>query len=149
MALIVPRVSIIAPPEEWDALTLWASTVFLEASGETFEGMCAVSWVIRHRMDRGKLSVHEIVLQPFQFSCWNPPRNRSEARLISAEGTSWENAWKASSGALWRLLPDPTDGADHYLNEALTKKIRGGTLPLWFDPEKVTAKIGAHTFLRL
>jgi len=54
------------------------------------------------------------------------------------------------------LLPDPVGGATHYLNEAVTKKIRKGTFPAWAaDPNdptkiheaKVTTRIGRHTFL--
>lgn len=109
-------------------------------------------------MDRWKQSVRWVVLSKDEkawsdneaFSCWRSDyRARAEARLAAAEGTAVEECWRAAAGAMWRLISDPTGSSDHYMNETLTKKIRGGTLPSWFDPKKVTVRIGAHTFLRL
>ena len=41
---------------------------------------------------------------------------------------------------------DPTFGATHYLNIALTKEQNGGKLPAWVGKLKHTATIGLHDF---
>ena len=149
MDKIVPRFPIIGPPETWDALTLMAATVFLEAEGEPNEGKVAVAWVIRNRMDRRKKSTHEIVLAPWQFSCWNTDyRHRADARLVVADGPVLAECWRAAAGAFWRLLPDPT-GGDHYLNVDVVKRTNDDKLPSWFDQQKVVAVVGNHHFLNL
>ena len=156
----VPSFPVIGAPETWSELMLLAATIFLEAEGEPAEGKNAVGWVVNWRVDRRRQSLHQVVLSKDEkawsdkeaFSCWlGENRRRAEARLVAADGAVSVviDCWRAAAGALWRLLPDPTDGADHYLNEEVTKKLREGTLPAWFDSEKVTAKIGNHTFLQL
>ena len=147
-AIGVPRFPLLGAPETWDDLTLCAATTFLEAAGEPDEGILAVAWVIRNRMDERHQGVKEVTLAPAQFSCWNADyRPMAEARLAGADGA--ESAWKAAAGALWRFVPDPTRGADHYLNPVLTKKIRKGAMPSWYDPTKITIQIGHHEFLKL
>ena len=147
----VPRFPLIQPIEQWDELTLLAANVFCEAEGEPDEGKVAVAWVVRVRADRRKKSVHEVILQPYQFSWLNMDyRLKAEARLAAANVDTAERCWRAAAGALWRFLPDPTDGSDHYLNVELTKKIRPKhDLPEWFDTQKIVAVIGNHTFLKL
>lgn len=41
-------------------------------------------------------------------------------------------------------IPDPTGGATHFLNPAIVKQRRGGTLPNW--AQQPIAEIGGHTF---
>lgn len=158
MILPVPRFPLTTPPEEWDDLSLLAGIIYLEAEGEPAEGKVGVGWVARNRADRWRKHLRAVLLQPAQFSCLNPEyRARAEARLASAAGEALEQSWRAAAGALWKLLPDPTDGATHYLNVEATKAGRkDGTLPAWAadpaDPTrvnaaKVTAVLGRHTFL--
>lgn len=147
-------------PGEWPELTLAAATVFLEAESEPEIGQLAVAWVIRNLMDAGGVSARFAILsrdgraqgdgKPFEtFSVWNDDYvTTSRQRLATAGATPWERAWRCACAAYWKLLPDPTGGARFYLNVELTKKIRGGTLPAWFDPKRVTVTINAHTFLR-
>ena len=62
----------------------------------------------------------------------------------------WASCWRAAVAAYYRLIPDPTHGADHYLNPTLTRQIRfDHSLPTWYDPDKVTLRVGRHEFLRL
>lgn len=133
-----------------DDLTLMAGTILMEAGGETFDGKVAVAWVI---MNRDKRAAHpgidEIVWAPYQFSAWNTDaqaRAHLQATMLS-NPSLWNECMKAAAAAIWSFLPDPTHGATMYLNPVLTKQIRGGTLPDWYDASKVTAVIGAHEFL--
>lgn len=133
-----------------DDLTLMAGTILMEAGGESFDGKVAVAWVIMNRDARAKHpGIDEIVWAPYQFSAWNTDaqaRSHLQATMLSNPAL-WDECMKAAAAAIWRFIPDPTHGATMYLNPTLTKQIRGGTLPDWYDASKVTAVIGAHEFL--
>lgn len=124
------------------------ATVYQEASGEPFTGKLGVAYVVLNRAKERRTTISDIVLKKMAFSCWNsdsPTRNTMDTIDLRA----WEECAVASEAALGGSLEDPTQGANHYLNERLTIKIRGGSLPAWYDPEKVTVRIGQHTFLKL
>lgn len=130
------------------ALDWIALTVYQEAGGEPFEGQLAVANVIVNRMGTKNTAV-DVVLSPFQFSCWNTD-SRTRAALDTLDAVAWERSLAAAAGALYRGvlgLVDPTKGATHYLNEAVVLKA-AGKLPSWFNEANVTARIGRHTFLR-
>lgn len=143
-----------------DDLTLLATTVYLEGDSEPDEGKVGIAWVVRNLMDRQKRTARQVILgadglvdgdaHAYEvFSCWNDDYAKQRSvRLISCDPVVWERCWRAATGALWRLLPDPTTGATHYLNVELTKKIRPlHDLPAWFDKTRITAVLGRHTFL--
>lgn len=127
-----------------DELYFLSITILQEAGGEPFEGKLAVAYTI---MNRGG-SVTDTVLRSYQFSCWNTD-SPTRITIDTASEEVLRECYKASCGAYFKLVPDPTKGATHYLNEELTRKIRGGNLPGWFDETKVTVRIGKHTFLKL
>lgn len=133
----------------YDDLPLMAVTVFLEAESEPDEGKAGVAWVIRNRTDYGKRRLREVIVAPWQFSCWNEDyRKQRTARLIAPDPEQWDRSWRAACGAYWRLIADPTGGATHYLNVELTRQIRPGhDLPDWYRADQVTARIGRHEFL--
>ena len=127
-----------------DDLYFLVLTVSMEAGGESYEGKLAVAYTI---MNRGK-SVIDTVLRSYQFSAWNtdsPTRMNIDDTPIA----NLKECYKASCAAYFKLSEDPSKGATHYLNEEVTRKARGGTLPTWFDESKVTARIERHTFLKL
>ncbi len=135
-----------------DDLTLTAMTVCMEAGNQAFEGKVAVAWAIRNR-DKLTTSegVDDVVLAPWQFSAWNTD-NKARANVqdvMLKQPALWQECIKATCAAFFDFIPDPTHGATMYLNPVVTKKIRGGTLPDWYDPAKVTAVIGDHEFLKL
>ena len=136
---------------DWSDMELYAATVFLEAEGEPEEGKVAVAWVIRNRIDAKTTTIREIALAPWQFSCWNPDyAGQRKVRLTVPDPERWASCWRAAVGAYYRLLPDPTAGADHYLNPVLTRQTRSDhSLPRWYDPDRVTLRVGRHEFLRL
>jgi len=153
----VGAVSLFPPPpasqdlRDWADMELYAATVLLEAEGESEEGKVAVAWVIRTRMDQKKWTAREIALAPDQFSCWNPSYQvQRKARLMAPDPGRWASCWRAAVAAYYRLIPDPTQGADHYINPALARQTRSDhSLPTWYDSDKVTLRVGRHEFLRL
>lgn len=127
-----------------DELYFLSITVLQEAGGESFKGKLGVAYTI---MNRGG-SVMDTVLKSYQFSCWNTDSPTRMSIDTTPEDVLRE-CYKAACAAYFKLNPDPTKGANQFLNEELTKKIRDGSLPGWFDEAKVTARIGKHTFLKL
>lgn len=139
-----------------DDLSWCALTVYMEAEGEPDEGKLGVAWGIANRADRLKQSVPDVVLRAWQFSAWNTDSPRRLA-LDTLNPDVYHACYRAACGALLRLLPDPTHGADHYL-QVETVLAQTGRLPTWaahphdptrVDPSRVVAVIGRHTFLRL
>lgn len=141
-------------PANWPSMVVMASTILGEAESETLVGKRAVGCVIinRARDKRWPDDPAEVCLQRLQFSCWNvgspriPTMFRPQSHVSEA---MWNDCFRAALEAMFGLEPDPTNGATHYLNPVETRRIRGGSMPSWYDPAKVTATIGAHEFLRL
>lgn len=139
-----------------DDLSLLATTDYLEAEGEPWLGKLGVAFAIANRHERWQQSVSDIVFARFQFSAWNTESPR-RLTIDTLDPVIYQDCYKAACAALFRLVPDPTFGADHYL-QVETVLAQTGRLPSWAaapsdpkrpDPTKVTAVIGAHTFLRL
>jgi len=127
-----------------DDLYFLVLTVSMEAGGEPYEGKLAVAYTV---MNRGK-SVIDTVLRSYQFSAWNTDSS-TRLGIDDTPIAVLRECYKASCAAYFKLSEDPSLGATHYLNEEVTRKARGGTLPTWFDESKVTARIERHTFLKL
>jgi spore germination cell wall hydrolase CwlJ-like protein len=116
--------------EELATLTIW-----MEARGESQEGRTAVAEVIRNRAK--KKTVAEVVLAPYQFSCWNTqdPNRIKAAQLHRNDALYLEclAAWKAAA------TTNLTKGATHYFNPKTAN-------PSWKALGKKTATIGSHDF---
>ncbi len=101
-----------------------------------------------NRVKTSGLSLTDVVFKSMQFSCWNadsPTRLRLDTLTIE----TLKDAYKYACIAYFGLGIDPSRGATHYLNEAVTRTLRGGSLPGWFEEEKVTVRLGDHTFLKI
>lgn len=131
----------------YENLLLLAATVKMEAEDQPQEGKLAVAYVVMNRVRQKHKSITDIVLQRLAFSAWNAD-SPTRQRLDEWTEELWDDCFKASVAAYYQLVPDPTKGATHYLNEALTRKIRGGTLPPWVEAMTKTVVIGQHTFLK-
>jgi N-acetylmuramoyl-L-alanine amidase len=136
-------------PDPWDKEVL-ARTVFGEARGEAPEGQRAVAWVWLNRRDdpmgRWQPTVASCCLQPRQASCWDEsdPNRALLTRATTAFGPLKPCA-DVAFGVLLGELPDNTGGANHYLRADLAERAP----PYWYDPAKVTARVGRHLFLKL
>lgn len=132
---------------------LLADVVDKEASGEPFEGKVAVASVVLNRAadprKRWPDDITGVVMQPSQFSCYDFKDPNSIKRPKPANKVAWRGFLDSCSAAAAALSgDDPTMGANHYLNVATRLKTHG-SMPDWYDAEKVTVIIGRHTFLKL
>jgi len=129
-------------------LSVITQTVLLEAEAEPYLGKLAVAYTIINRMDKHHLPATYVCWQPWQFSCWLDDLTKISSRFAKAPQDAWTDSLHAADQAFHKSIPDPTQGATHYLNEELTKQIRGGTLPTWVASMTHTVKIGLHDFYK-
>src|SRR5262245_12661068 len=132
-----------------DQITLMKLTVAMEAGGEIYQGKLAVAYVIRNRaIEMGK-SYSDVVLHPYQFSCWNT-ESRTRLNLDQIGDRIMADCLRASLSAAYLLEPDPTNGAYFYLNPDVVLA-NAGKLPEWWDIDGIAEseiKIGRHLFRR-
>jgi spore germination cell wall hydrolase CwlJ-like protein len=131
-----------------DELYFLALTVEQEAGLEPPEGKLAVAYVILNRSRVSGASVTDTIFRNWQFSCWDTG-NPTRMNIDTFPNETFKICYKAACAAYFGLEEDPSKGANHYLNEEMTRKLRGGSLPGWFDEKLVTARIGRHTFLKI
>jgi spore germination cell wall hydrolase CwlJ-like protein len=139
-------------PKINDQVDIMARTMWGEARNEGYKGMQAVANVIMNRVasKRWPDTPKAVALQRLQFSAWNSnDPNRALMEKVTTQDSRFKMAVDIAYKAYTGQIRDVTNGADHYLNVAVTRQIRGGTLPSWVDFNKKTADIGRHTFLRL
>lgn len=131
----------------YDQLLFAVCTVAMEAEGEPYAGKLAVAYSIFNRARNRGQSVPDTVFQAWQYSAWNTD-SPTRHRLDDIDPGIWATCWNAVAAVYFNLAADPTGGAEHYLNEELTRKMRGGNLPSWWDKldSKSEVKIGKHTF---
>jgi N-acetylmuramoyl-L-alanine amidase len=124
-------------------LNTFAKTLWGEARGEGYRGMVAVAWVIRNRTFIRKQTYSEVCLAPSQFSCWNEyDPNRHLLDNLSVDDYYYLRAVAIAAGVMTGDIPDPTDGADHYLRFDYRARVK------WDDKMRLTTQIGAHVFLK-
>lgn len=112
------------------------ATIILEGGGEYSEGaMQAVHEVIVNRSAKRGLSLAEVCLQPYQFSCWNGAEVASQ--IIKAKR---HPRWREAFAITVDTATNFTDGADHYHADYCN--------PYWNKHMKVTANIGRHIFYK-
>lgn len=131
-------------PQDRDLLT---RTVLSEGQQDGAPGMVAVASVIKNRVTSGGYgdTPHDVVLAPNQFTAWSLPRNDpNNPSRWSTKNPDYQKA-AAIVDSVWSgQTPDPTGGADHYLNPDIVKA-RTGTVPQWAQGAS-TAQIGGHSF---
>lgn len=121
-----------------------AKTMWGEARGEGARGMQAVGNVVMNRVNAGSwygASVKDVVLKPWQFSCWNfKDPNRIIIENMTAQQLAANGTLAIAHNVISGKLPDITGGATHYHNKNIT--------PYWVSKMKKTAQIGNHIFYR-
>jgi Cell Wall Hydrolase len=117
----------------------------MEAENQGRVGLLGVLSVISNRSLNWKKTRLEICLSPKQFSCWN-----DLSYVLKRIPTIKEETLNMCDTLIdsYSRYADPTNGATHYLNIELTKKLRGGTLPDWVEAMIHTATIGDHDFYK-
>ena len=91
---------------------------------------------------RGKTGVSDVCLDPWQFSCWNAndPNRRAMQRVLANPDADFKLALEVGRRALSGQIPDPTEGARHYVSTSLRQR------PHWLDDKRPCAVIGRHEF---
>ena len=110
-------------------------TIAFESRGEPFEGQVAVAEVIRTRSRERGQTFEQVVMAPWQFSCWN--RNARLSTITGPEFQRASHAWQESESTNY------SNGANLYAN--LSK-----CTPKWMFHQKVkkVKKLGRHTFFK-
>lgn len=113
-----------------------AATLIAEAGGETaFGAMEAVHEVILNRSVKRNLSTDKVVLQKYQFSCWNG-KNIDSVVSKAKKHSKWKQALQIVNSSKTNL----TKGADFYHTKSVS--------PSWKNSFVQTKVIGSHIFYR-
>lgn len=115
-------------------------TIFGEARGEIHDGQLAVAMVILNRAKKRNCSIKDVVLAPYQFSCWNA--NDPNFKLISnplfdLNTSTVRDIIDVCVAALEKTI-DPTKGATHYCTIT--------TDPYWAVGKTPCYTAGKHKF---
>lgn len=125
-------------------IDLMARTAWGEARGEGLRGMQAVLNVIQNRVNAGKWygrTAEEVVLKPYQFSCWNEnDPNYLKMQRVDENDAQFTNAKGLAELSYDGDLLDITGGATHYHAAGIT--------PNWAGSMQKTAVIGNHVFYK-
>ncbi len=128
----------VVPDDVWAVLT-----IFCEARGEPYPGKLAVARVIRNRVSGNwARDAAGVVLQPYQFSCWNTqdPNRIVASRMASDEPTvrdcfkAWEESLTQDGGV--------GDATMYYAPAGVAHP------PAWATEEKFVAQVGSQRFYR-
>jgi hypothetical protein len=132
------------PKYDFQARDYLIRTLAFEAPHEPDQGKAAVIHVIINRMQSKRWgdNVKDVVLQRWQFEPWMT--RRKEMERLPASDPRYRDAARITDAVLAGQLPDPTDGATHFLNPKVVRNRRGGSLPSWARGEGL--EIGRHTF---
>lgn len=134
--------------------------IWREARGEPFEAKLGVANVIRNRVNSSKfkqwgLGWDGVVLQPWQFSSFNPPKRDPSGKVISIDSNAYQiplandpamaDCIKAAEMVFNGNGLDNTNGACYYFDKSMDKN-----MPAWaLDGSHVrTADIGSFHFYK-
>ena len=122
------------------ALCLWR-----EGRGCTPAALTGIWWVIQNRTKdkRFPSTIPGVILQPFQFSSFNPSDPSISKFPMDNGSLDWVAWGKCMDVVTSTLGGDPTNGATNY------ESCSPGELPEWADPSKMTVQIGPFRFYKL
>ena len=125
-------------------IDLLARTAWGEARGDGRWGMQAVINVVMNRVKAGRWwgrSVEDVVLKPYQFSCWlESDPNRAKLLAVTTDDEQFKLAEAFAELAIDGKLTDITNGATNYH----TKSVK----PSWASTGQQTAIWGNHIFYK-
>ena len=127
-------------PEEGDSLlidpeTLWLARCIYSESDRPHEQE-VVAWVVRNRVAtayRGRTTYHDVVLDPYQFSAFNPGNARSQyyrSLMPDDRRPRWQRALQIAAYVRrtpWSERPFPVD-VRHFYSEV---SMKGQRHPTW------------------
>ena len=117
-----------------------ATNAYAEARGEGFNGMVAVTNVVRHRKNDPEFpkTYYEVIIQPKQFSWLNSGKS-----IVIDDETSWELAQRVADLELRGKLPDLVNGARYYANPRKVNITRHQ----WVVKYQPLAEVGKHVYM--
>jgi N-acetylmuramoyl-L-alanine amidase len=117
-----------------------------ESRNQGCEGMLAVAWVVMNRVAKPcwwGSNVREVILRPWQFSCFNsndPNREMMPTWLEEPDAhPPMPDCLRLADQVLEGLTEDPTGGATHYYERHIAE-------PAWVRTMRLTCEIGDHKF---
>lgn len=135
------------------SIDILSRTLYGEARGEYerrdggISSLIAVGNVIINRVQRQShfgLTVDEVCLKPYQFSCWNlDDHNRAKLEAVHESDPILKICSQVARGVLMEHWPDLTKGSTHYYANWLQRP------PKWATNKKPQVKIGQHLFFKL
>lgn len=133
------------PAPDGDVICM-AHAVYHEAATDTTAGKLAVAWSIQNRVNHRRFSdsVCEVVLQRRQFSYLDSPRRRHLELHNRIDERTFEESTIIALTVLGGYVEDITNGANHYLNKSLVRRI-----PDWYTEAEKLGQIGDHHYARL
>jgi N-acetylmuramoyl-L-alanine amidase len=135
---------------------LLALVVWREARSEGYLGQAAVCHSVLNRINAGSWfgdSVSEVIAKPRQYSSMTDPGDKQLVLFPVRDDRSFLLSMQIVEDVLNGVAADCSHGATHYLNPSVLP-----SLPAWAqdpgDPSRlnasaVTAKIGAHVFMKV
>lgn len=116
-----------------------------EAEAEPLLGKIAVAQVVSHRVQdpRWPSEWRDVMLQPYQFSCFLPDYFRPAILQHNWQSIYWREAKLAAFGVFQKYVRDVVHGANHYHATWLKTK------PKWARKQTPVAEIGQHLFYKL
>ena len=104
----------------------------------------AYTAINRTEKSKGKATLKEIILKPYQYSCFNEGTKSREflKNPMEYDKKDFLENIDLSKKILSGEYKDPTDGATHYYNPDLVKT------PKWAKQLKNLGKIGHHIFFK-
>ena len=125
-------------------LVLLAQCVYGEAEGEGMPGKLAVAHVVMNRLDdpRWPDTGHEVILQKWQFSAFNPGSPRLKA-MQAPKGAAWDDSFEAAVAVAYGFNLDFTGGANHYCTRSVVSRTS------WARGREPSAEIEGHVFFNI
>lgn len=123
-----------------DQHEILAVNAYTEARGEGYEGMVAVTNVVRNRVKDPEFpnDYYSVITQPKQFSWLN-----SGNSIVIDDEKSWELAQQIASLELKNKLPDLVNGARFYANPRKVDVKRHK----WVVKYQPLAEVGNHVYM--
>jgi hypothetical protein len=123
-----------------DQHEILAANAYAEARGEGFEGMIAVTNVVRHRKNDPEFpkTYYDVITQPNQFSWLNSGKS-----IVIDDEKSWELAQRVADLELKGKLPDLVNGARFYANPRKVDISRHQ----WVVKYQPLAEVGRHVYM--
>ncbi len=133
----------VLPPDPVDTGTLWLARAMYSETKRSAEQVL-VGWVVRNRVEtayRGGDTYREVVLDPYQFSAFNP-QSAKRGRLLSlgfeSEAPGWQKTLRLAYAV--RLAPARhrpfSIETRHFFSE---RSMTGSLHPYWAEQHKLVA----------